>query len=274
MVRKKMNLKRRKKKKVKLKLIFYLLLIYIGFSYSFYYSFKEKESISNEEFINILVSTGNANILNEYKTTSVINETMNFLLNIDIDKPITFLNSSIFKYGAKENIKKISLEYNDDYSNMDELKDVSDYIEDPNPTDIENPLIYLYNSHQLENYSSDNLDIYGITPNVLMASYLLRENLNKEGISTIVEEANMSEILKKNNWNYAYSYQASRMNLEEKKNKYNSLKYFIDIHRDSITKDYSTVTINNNSYAKILFVIGADHPTWEQNYDLANKLNI
>ena len=86
---------------------------------------------------------------------------------------------------------------------MDELKDVSDYINDPNPTSINNPIIYLYNSHQLENYSSENLDIYGITPNVLMASYLLRENLNKLGISTIVEEANMSEILSTNSWNYS-----------------------------------------------------------------------
>ena len=63
-----------------------------------------------------------------------------------------------------------------------------------------------------------NLEIYGITPNVLMASYLLREDLNKKGIPTIVEEANMSDILTKNNWNYSYSYQASRITLEEKKN--------------------------------------------------------
>ena len=232
---------------MKIKLILYLIIMYLGFAYTFYYSFKEKESISNEEFINLLVSTGNANILNEYKTTNVVNKTMNYLLNIDLSNPLTFLNSSILKYGEKENIKEISLEYNDDYSNMEELKDISDYIVDPNPTNIEEPLIYLYNSHQLENYSSENLSIYGITPNVLMASYILRENLIKEGIPTIVEEANMSEILKQHNWNYSYSYQASRIAMEEKKNKYSTLEYFIDIHRDSITKNYSTVIINDKS---------------------------
>jgi len=274
MVRKKMNLKKRKKKRTRLKILFYLILMYIGFAYSFYYSFKEKESISNEEFINILVSTGNANILNEYKTTNIVNKTMNYLLKIDFNNPLTILNSSIFKFGAKENVKEISLEYNDDYSNMDELKDVSDYITDPNPTTISNPIIYLYNSHQLENYSSENLDIYGITPNVLMASYLLRENLNKLDIPTIVEEANMSEILTKNNWNYSYSYQASRSVMQEKKNKYKTLEYFIDIHRDSITKNYSTTTIGEKNYAKVLFVIGADHANWEKNYNLANSLNI
>ena len=273
MVRKKMNLRKRKKKRTKLKIIFYLTLMYIGFAYSFYYSFKEKESISNEEFINILVSTGNANILSEYKTTNIVNKTMNYLLKINFNNPLTLLNGSIFKYGAKENVKEISLEYNDDYSNMDELKDVSDYINDPNPTTIENPIIYLYNSHQLENYSSENLEIYGITPNVLMASYLLRENLNKLDIPTIVEESNMSNILTKHGWNYSYSYQASRIVMEEKKNKYSTLEYFIDIHRDSVSKNYSTATISDKNYAKVLFVIGADHDSWEKNYNLANTLN-
>jgi len=64
---KRMRLKRKKKKFHKLKFIIYILIIYISFSYSFYQISKEKETVSNEEFINLLVSTGNANILNEYK---------------------------------------------------------------------------------------------------------------------------------------------------------------------------------------------------------------
>ena len=204
------------------------------------------------------------------------NKTMNIIFNIDFTKPASLLNTSILKYGYKDKeseTKTISLEYNDDYSNMEELESISDYIEDPNPTNTTEPLIYLYNSHQLENYSSKDLDIYGITPNVLMASYVLRENLNKLNLNTIVEEANMSEILTKNNWNYSYSYQASRSLIEEKKNKYPTLKYFIDIHRDSISKEYSTTTINNKNYAKVMFVIGLDHDGWQSNYNLANSLN-
>ena len=72
---------------------------------------------------------------------------------------------------------------------------ISYYIEDPNKVDINNPLVYIYNSHQLENYNNSNLEIYGITPNVLMASYLLKEKLNKNGISTIVEDTNLTEFL-------------------------------------------------------------------------------
>ena len=277
MAHKKMKLKGTKKKKkfLKIKILIYLICIYMGFAYTFYYSFSSRKTVSNEEFINLLVSTGNANILSEYKTTNIINKTMNFIFDIDFTNPVSLLNTSILRFGTdnEDNMKTISLEYNDDYSNMEELESISDYIEDPNPTATTEPLIYLYNSHQLENYSSKDLDIYGITPNVLMASYVLRENLNKLALNTIVEEANMSEILTKNNWNYSYSYQASRSLIEEKKNKYSTLKYFIDIHRDSVSHKYSTATIGGKNYAKVMFVIGLDHAGWKSNYNLANSLN-
>ena len=277
MVHKKMKLvsSRKKKKFSKIKLLFYLGFIYLGFAYTFYYSLNYKKTVSNEEFINLLISTGNANILNEYKLTNVINKTMNFIFDADFTKPVSLLNSSILRYGDNEvgESNTIFLEYNDDYSNMEELEGISDYIEDPNPTDMNEPVIYLYNSHQLENYSNKDLDIYGITPNVLMASYILRENLNSLGISTIVEESNMSDILKNKGWNYSYSYQVSRELIEEKKSKYSSLEYFIDLHRDSISHEYSTTTINDKGYAKVMFVIGLDHNGWESNYNLASSLN-
>ena len=276
MAHKKMKLKTTKKKKFsKIKLLFYLSCIYISFAYTFYYSLNSKKTVSNEEFINLLISTGNANILQEYKMTNVISETMNFIFDIDFTKPSSLINTSILKFGTnkEDNTKTISLEYNDYYRDMEELESISDYIEDPNPTNTTVPIIYLYNSHQLENYSSENLDIYGITPNVLMASYILREKLNELNLNTIVEEANMSEILSTNGWNYSYSYKASRSLLEEKINKYSTLKYFIDIHRDSISHEYSTVTINNKSYAKVMFVIGLEHDNWLNNYNLANSLN-
>lgn len=264
----------KKKKKFKAKYFVYMVIIYVSFAYSFYNFMRNNESISNEEFINMLVKSGNANILGEYKTINVVNKTMNFLLDIDFTNPNSIMNASIFKFGNKEEkIQVISIEYNDDYSDMDELKDVSDYINDPNPGKINSPLIYLYNSHQLENYSNSNLDIYGITPNVLMASYLLREKLNGLGIETIVEEANMSDVLNMNGWDYSYSYVASRTFLQNKMKEYPSLKYFIDLHRDSVSKNMTTVTINGEDYAKVLFVVGQDYNTWEENYKVANDIN-
>ena len=144
---------------------------------------------------------------------------------------------------------------------------------DPNKVDIKNPIVYIYNSHQLENYDNYNLEIYGITPNVLMASYLLKEKLNEKGISTIVEDTNLTEFLELNKWNHSMSYRASRIFMLDKQNTYKSLKYYIDIHRDSINKSLSTIKINDKTYARILFVVGLEHKNYQKNLELANNIN-
>ena len=106
-----------------------------------------------------------------------------------------------------------------------------------------------------------------------MASYLLKEKLNSKGLSTIVEDSNLSEFLSINNWNHASSYKASRIFILDKKNKYNTLKYFIDIHRDSVNKNVTSVNINGKDYARILFVVGLEHDNYKDNLKLSEDLN-
>lgn len=260
-----MKLKKKNKKK-KYKNILIIIFIYFIFSYTFYNSLKNNKNISNEQFIKFLLNNGNSNFNNEYKIPTIINNTVNYFLKIDFTKPETLFNENILGYN--QDIKE-----EDEYSNLEKLKEISYYIEDPYKIDIKNPLVYIYNSHQLENYNNNNLEIYGITPNVLMASYLLKEKLNQKGISTIVEDTNLTEFLELNNWNYANSYRASRIFMLDKQNTYNSLKYYIDIHRDSVNRNITTININNKSYARILFVVGLEHSNYQKNLDLATKIN-
>lgn len=260
-----MKLKKIPKKK-KIKYILLVMVIYLMFAYTFYNSFKNNKQIMNKEFINFILNNGNANFQNEYKLPKVINKTINYLLKIDITKPDTLLNQSIIGYNNND-------QEEDDYKDLEKLKEISYYIEDPNKVDINNPIIYIYNSHQLENYNNDNLQIYGITPNVLMASYLLKEKLNNLGLSTIVEDTNLTEFLTLNNWDYSNSYKASRIFMLDKKNTYNTLKYYIDIHRDSVNKKLTTVNINNKNYARILFVVGLEHQNYQKNLDFATEIN-
>lgn len=267
---KKMKLKTTTKKKIR-KSFIYIVLIYIVFSITFYFSLKNSSEINNTKFINFLLKGGNSHLISDYKLIDIVNSSTKFLFNIDIKNPTSILDNGILVYG--NNDKLLEMEHNDDYSNLEELKEVSSYIEDPNPVDIENPIIYIYNSHQLENYNGENLDIYGITPNVLMASYLLKEKLNSKGLSTIVETTNMSEFLSLNGWDYASSYKASRVFILDKKNKYSSLKYFVDIHRDSVGKNVSTVNIGGKSYARILFVVGLEHSNYASNLNTMENIN-
>lgn len=270
------NPHQKKHKRSKIKILIITIIIYSTFCYSFYFSMKDNQKIGNTEFIKLLLNGNDYTFLKKYKTVNIVNSSIKKILKIDLKNPTTILNNTIFKTTTKTNTKEtnsINLEYQDDYSNMEQLKDVSAYITDPNNKTISNPIVYIYNSHQLENYSSENLDIYGITPNVLMASYILKEKLNKLGIPTIVEDANMSEMLSQNGWDYSYSYKASRLLILAKQSEYPTIKYFIDLHRDSVKKTSATTTIDNKNYAKVLFVVGQDYDNWQQNFDNATKLN-
>lgn len=261
----KMKLKKIIKRKISLSFI-YIIIIYVIFSITFYYSLKNSNEINNSRFINFLLKGGNSHLIGDYKLIDIVSSSTKFLFNIDFTKPTTIIDSSITSLNKE-------YEYNDDYSDLEELKKISSYIEDPNPVDIDNPIVYIYNSHQLENYNSSNLDIYGITPNVMMASYLLKEKLNTRGISTIVEDTNLSEFLSLNNWDHSSSYKASRIFILDKKNKYNTLKYFIDIHRDSVSRSSTLVNINGKDYARILFVVGLEHSNYMDNLKVSEELN-
>ena len=250
--------------KKKFKLFFLIIIIYLVFAYTFYYSFRNNKSITNEEFIKYLINNGNIYFLEEYKLPKVINKTLKYFLKIDITKPVSLFNENIIGYNEEEVDSKEDLE---------KLKSISTYISDPFKNNPDKPIVYIYNSHQLENYNNDNLSIYGITPNVLMASYLLKEKLNSLNIPTIVEDTNITEFLSINNWDYSSSYKASRIFMLDKQNTYPSIKYYIDIHRDSVSKSLTTVKIDNKDYARILFVIGLEHSNYEKNLALANNIN-
>lgn len=232
--------KRFKGKKVnyRSKTIFFFFLILISFavSLSFFSSFLQKE-----EVLNFLIES---TLLKENKKEKT--NILDFLLDYTI--------------GRKE--KEI------------ESSGLGEYVKDPKPTENkENPIIYIYNTHQTEEYKGDVLNDYNVIPTVMHLSYKLREELNKRGLNTIVETTPMKEILKINNWNYAASYKASKLLMQDAKEKNPTLKYFIDFHRDAIPYESSVTTLNNKDYAKIMFVIGTDHENYEKNLELATKIN-
>lgn len=135
------------------------------------------------------------------------------------------------------------------------------------------PLIYIYNTHDEEAYYNSYLNPYNIVPNVKLASYYFQERLKDLGIESVVEKRKIKDVLDKNGWNYRYSYNASRVYLEEVSKNNPSIKYFIDLHRDSVGKDKTTTTINGKSYARVMFLVGLEHKSYQKNLDLATRLN-
>lgn len=139
--------------------------------------------------------------------------------------------------------------------------------------EVKNPVVYIYNTHQTEGYKSNFLETFNINNTVYIASHILNEYLNDLGVFSIVEQNSIVDVLNLNGWKYGYSYKASRILMEEAYKNNPSLNFFIDLHRDSASYDRTTVTIDNVTYAKVLFVVGLEHENYQANLDLAKTLN-
>lgn len=135
------------------------------------------------------------------------------------------------------------------------------------------PIVYIYNTHSNEEYAYQKNDAYNITPTVLTASYILKDELKKLGIESIVETNNITNIINERKLSYSDSYKISREFLENKILEYPSLIYFIDLHRDSVKRSITTTSINNQTYAKTMFLLGLENPNHQENREVINNLN-
>ncbi len=133
-------------------------------------------------------------------------------------------------------------------------------------------IVYIYNTHQEEKYKSNYLEAFNIEPSVFMASKMLKEYLENLGIGVLVEERNVADKLHSLNLKYSGSYKVTRIFMEDAYKNNPSLKYFIDLHRDSSSYEKTTTKINDVDYAKLLFIIGLENPNYKVNLEFATKM--
>lgn len=134
-----------------------------------------------------------------------------------------------------------------------------------------NPLIYIYNTHDKEEYAANSA--FNYKPTVSIVNNILKAKFTANNVEVLVEERSIRDTLTLYGWNYSYSYKASRLYIDEVKQNYPSIKYYIDVHRDSLEKNRTTVTINDKTYASILFIVGLDNPTYQNNLNFTEKIN-
>lgn len=217
-----------------------LFIFFVIFLFSIFFSLKLLNKVNDDSLVNYLL---NNSISNNFNFVD--------LMNFNLSKPDSIIQNTISSVTGLSEVVPVV--------NNDSNKD---------------PLIYIYNTHQSEEYLAGNLANYNISPSVYMASNILKKELEKYNIYSIVEDDNIKDLLNKNGWGYNNSYKASRIWLNNIKEEYPSIKYFIDLHRDSVSQ---SVIIDNKSCAKVMFVLGMNYDTYEKNekimIDLNNYLN-
>lgn len=192
---------------------------------------------------------------------------VNYLIN-----QTTYTGKNLFLDKSKSHLKSL---YNNPEKHILLLKNLikKEPVIEPVVLNKKEKVVYIYNTHQTEEYAPTTFIEYSIRPTVMISDYIIQDILNENNYETIVEERSIKEILNNNKWNYASSYKASRIYLEDIVINNPNLKYFIDVHRDSISKDKTTTTINNKSYAKILFVVGLENPNYQKNLVFVEEIN-
>lgn len=227
-----------KRKSWRLKTFAFLLIMTLSFSFFLSYF---AAHIPENQLLSLLIETNLS--VNDFKK-STQNKILDYLLDTTIGR-----------------------EY-------EEAKPRQKYTSDPKPEENSNePLIYIYNTHQNEEYKGGVLSKVDQIPTVMLASYYLREKLKKEGVPSIVETTNINDFLKIQGWNYNSSYEASRILLKNAKEKYSSLLCYIDIHRDSIDSSISTLKYQGKNYARVLFVVGTDYEGYSYNEEFAQEIS-
>lgn len=146
----------------------------------------------------------------------------------------------------------------------------------PAPTYInsEEPLVYIYNSHPQEMIGSTFAELAVGEMNVIEFSHSMATIFERHGIPSLVEDRSVVDVLRANDWNFAQSYQASRIFIEERIHQHSTLQFFFDLHRDGIPHELARIDIDGIPYARTLFVIGGDNPVGhEENYAMALALH-
>lgn len=196
------------------------------------------------------------------------------------DEGTNYTNMPIESYPPEEVFQEGNEAELQNIDNLDKDNNASDPDgEAPSLTTGEEKVVHIYFTHNRESFLPY---LKGVDdPNGAMHSEInvtkigdhLKKHLEDRGIGTNVDKTDIYGNLMKKNLSYRSSYNESRALVKEVMAQNKSLQYFIDIHRDSQRKDVTTINMNNESYAKVAFVIGGEHANYEKNAKLAKELH-
>lgn len=230
------------------------------------------------------ISRKNSNKTSLLKIILIIS-VLYFILNYFINKINGTIDQSLISkmllnvYSNKLDIELDNIDLNNPEIILNTALNYSDIIkldkkkEETETTFKENESIarvYIYNTHQTEEYDAGALANYNIDLTVYTASDILKSKLENYNIEVFVEERNVKEYLNKYGYTYNQSYKVSREFLESSPE---DIDLYIDLHRDSAGRETTAITINNLNYAKVMFVVGTNYENYNLNLDLSTKLN-
>lgn len=139
-------------------------------------------------------------------------------------------------------------------------KKVDSNVSSLSKTSLNEKSIYIYNTHQKEEYQSKT---------VKEGSKYLMNLLKEKGYNVTYETGDFEVYRVKNHMKYNQAYTVSKKYILEELSKKNDYDLIIDFHRDSVSRDVALLSYDNKNYARVMFVVGKG----SQNYEDVKKMS-
>lgn len=217
----------------KVKISFLLFLFILSFMYM-------SDIFKNVDILSFLLENNRGKKVVNVLSKGVLESPIN-MLDIESDKNLKVSNNNK-KNTNSSNTKKIKNKEKIEINNK--------------------PLVYIYNTHEAEEYKKS---VYNITPTVKTVSSILYEELEKMGIGAIKEERPIIKEVNKRGLDYTGTYAVSFEYLKDVKSKNPSIKMFFDMHRDSVKGSAAHISIKGKDYAKMMFLVGTKNKNYKKN---------
>ncbi|MFY3790995.1 stage II sporulation protein P [Ureibacillus sp. MALMAid1270] len=152
----------------------------------------------------------------------------------------------------------------------------------PTTTDVSQPLspfdVLIYFTHSHETYKpfveseKGTVAVYDSSTNLYSMQSMIESYFKLNGLTTKILEVDNQAVMKQKGLPFHLAYDSVRPYVSKELEQY---KYdlILDIHRDAVGADATTITHNNVKYAKIAFVIGAENPNYQSNLAYAKSLS-
>lgn len=187
------------------------------------------------------------------------------------DKQVVYAATNLAEQSALEQTKEETKE-----ATKEETKEET---KDQTQDQTKNPFkVLLLFTHSQESYqpivkaASGKAAVYDEKTNIYQLKDTISKHFSTNGIQTDVLDVDVMKELKLKGKTFPYSYNFVRPYLAKRLEE-QSYDLVIDLHRDSAKRDATTLTYNNESYARIAIVIGAEHKNYRWNTAYAESLS-
>jgi len=133
--------------------------------------------------------------------------------------------------------------------------------------------VFIYHTHFWESYIPELVNKKGkkkvektndLKKNITLVGRYMALKFQRNGIGSIVSKKSCTD------WKKAYK--SSKKNIIEALKKNDNLEYFIDLHRDSSRRKYTTLRSGDKTYARLSFVLGEQSKFYYKNKRLSEEV--